>query len=47
MDTIVNALYPLQLQIDRPIHVLPVRADSFEAGKFALYRNAKREGAIL
>jgi predicted nucleotidyltransferase len=45
IQTIVRALYPLQLELpDRPIHALPAAVDDYEAGTFALYRNAQREG---
>jgi predicted nucleotidyltransferase len=47
LRTIVQALYPLQLDSDRPIHALPVAADDFAAGLYALYRNAKAEGVFL
>jgi predicted nucleotidyltransferase len=47
LKTIVDALYPLQLEMDRTIHALPVAQTSFEAGEFALYREAKREGVFL
>ena len=47
LETIVGALYPVQLEIESPIHALPVSARSFEAGTFGIYRNAKREGAFL
>jgi predicted nucleotidyltransferase len=43
----VGALYPLQLGIRSPIHVLPVDAGAFEAGMFALYRHAKKEGIFI
>jgi predicted nucleotidyltransferase len=43
----VEALYPLQLDADFPIHPLPVDEQRFEAGDFALYRNVKREGVVL
>jgi len=42
--TIINALYPLQLEVLRPIHAMPVGAADYEAGEFALYRHAKAEG---
>ena len=35
---IVDALYPLQLEIERPIHALPVAMASFEAGEYAVNR---------
>lgn len=47
LRTIVDALYPLQLQIDRPIHALPAAAEKFHAGESALYRQVKQEGVAL
>lgn len=47
LETIVDALYPVQLEIEAPIHALPVSARSFEAGEYGIYRRAKREGAFL
>ena len=47
LETIVRALYPLQLELDALIHAIPVSGDSFEAGDYGLYRNAKREGVYL
>jgi uncharacterized protein len=47
LEIIVDALYPLQLELESPIHAVPVARESFEAGSFALYRNAKREGVFL
>jgi uncharacterized protein len=47
LDSVVRALYPLQLALDRPIHALPVTASAFEAGDYALYRAARREGRSL
>jgi predicted nucleotidyltransferase len=44
VKTIVKALYPLQLELDAPIHALPVALESFEAGQFGLYRSAQKEG---
>ena len=41
---IIRALYPLQLKIGRTIHSTPVDVQAYQAGQFALYRNAKREG---
>ena len=41
---IIDALYDLQLQILRPIHVTPVDVEAYEDGEYALFRNAKREG---
>jgi predicted nucleotidyltransferase len=47
LDSVVRALYPLQLTLDRPIHALPVSAAACQAGDFALYRHAIREGHPL
>ena len=47
IDRSVDATYPLALEIGRPIHPQPVDAQEFERGDFALYRNAKAEGAML
>jgi uncharacterized protein len=44
LQTIIRALYPLQLEQDRPIHARPVSARAYRAGEYALYRNAQREG---
>ncbi len=40
----IDALYPLVLEVDRPIHARPVDAEAYEAGLFPLFRNVKREG---
>jgi uncharacterized protein len=47
LETIVRALYPLQLEVDRPIHALPVSSEAFEAGQYGIFRNARREGRYL
>ena len=44
LRTIIHTLYPLQFEIGRSIDALPVDITVYEAGEFALYRNAKREG---
>ena len=44
LQTIIDALYPLQLEVCRPIHAMPVSVKAYAAGEFALYRNAKKEG---
>jgi predicted nucleotidyltransferase len=46
LRTSIDALYPLQLDIERPIHAMPVDINVYEAGEFALYQNAKREGIL-
>jgi uncharacterized protein len=47
IGTAVDALYPLQLQVDYPIHALPVTLEHFEAGERLLFRNVAREGIAL
>jgi predicted nucleotidyltransferase len=47
LDTIVEALYPLQLRVDQPIHALPVSSEIFRAAEYGVYRNAQREGSFL
>lgn len=44
LKTAVDALYPLQLELLRPIHAMPVDGEDYEAGEFALLRAAKAEG---
>ena len=44
LRTIIEVLYPLQLEVERPIHALPVDIQLYEAGEFALFRNAQHEG---
>ena len=46
LTAVIHALYPLQLEILRPIHAVPVEARDYEAGAFALYRQAKAEGIV-
>lgn len=43
----IDALYPLVLEIERPIHAKPVDVKVFEAGEFPLYRNARAEGVSV
>jgi len=43
----VEALYPVQLEIDAPIHATPVSAETFDAGEWGVYRSARREGVFL
>ena len=45
---VTNALYPLQLEFpDRDLHIIPVDVAEYEAGDYALYREARREGVLL
>lgn len=47
LETIVRALYPVQLRLERPVHALPVSALSFELAEYGLYREAKQDGIPL
>jgi predicted nucleotidyltransferase len=48
IPTIVDALYPLQLEIpDRPIHALPADAKDFERDRLFFYRSVKDDGVFL
>ncbi|MEZ4303879.1 MAG: nucleotidyltransferase domain-containing protein [Nitrospirales bacterium] len=47
LRTIIKTLYPLQLEIDCPIHAMPVDVNVYEAGEFSWYRNAKEEGMLV
>ena len=40
-------LYPVQLESDRVISVVPVDVKSYARGDYALYRNARAEGVLL
>lgn len=39
-----DVLYPVQLESDRLISVLPADAQSYQDGEYALYRNVRRQG---
>ena len=43
----IDALYPLLLELERPIHALPVDAAAYAEGEFPLYRNARKEGVLV
>jgi predicted nucleotidyltransferase len=47
LEIIIRALYPLQLDLEIPIHALPVSIEQWRRGDFALYRNARRDGVLL
>ena len=46
LQAIIEALYPLQLEVFRPLHAMPVGLNEYEAGEFGLYRRAKKEGIL-
>jgi len=43
----LEALYPLVLELERPIHAVCVDAVVYEAGEYPLYQNAKATGIVL
>ena len=45
--TSVAAVYDIQLEMGRPIHPIPVDKDTYDSGKCALYRTAKKEGIAV
>jgi predicted nucleotidyltransferase len=47
LRTIVDLLYPLQMESERLISAKPALVDEFEEGDLQLYRNAKREGVSV
>lgn len=47
LRTIVDLLYPLQMESEHLISAKPASVDEFEAGELQLYRNAKREGVSV
>jgi len=44
--TAIHALYPLVLELDRPIHAKPVDIRNYEAQEWPLYKEVKREGVM-
>lgn len=44
LRTLIHALYPLELELERLIDATPVDVDVYTAGEFSLYRNAQKEG---
>ncbi len=47
LDASIRAVYPIQLEIERPIHLLPVDCGEYEARGCALYRAIHQEGISL
>lgn len=47
LRTIIDTLYPLQLEVLRPLHAIPVDVNVYEAQEYGLYRNAKKEGIFI
>ena len=44
LGTIIGALYPLQLVMDRVLEAFPVDEADYLRGDYAWYRNAQQEG---
>lgn len=42
-----QVLYPIQLESERLLSVLPVDVAHYDQGAYALYRDAKAEGVLL
>lgn len=47
LRTNIDVLYDLQLEVIRPIHAMPVDVEIFRTGKYAVYRNAQKEGVFV
>jgi len=47
LRTIVELLYPIQLESEILISARPATIDDFEQGRLQLYRNIQREGIRL
>ena len=47
LRTIIELLYPIQLESEHLISTKPVLEDEFRRGTIQLYRNAKSEGVLL
>ena len=45
--TCIRALYPLVLELERPIHSKPTDIRIYEAQEFSLYCEVKREGVLV
>ncbi|HUU09677.1 MAG TPA: nucleotidyltransferase domain-containing protein [Phycisphaerae bacterium] len=47
LETVIRALYPLQLETDRLIDAWPADVKAYEAQEFSIFRRAHREGVLL
>jgi predicted nucleotidyltransferase len=47
LQTIIEALYPLQLAMDRVLEAFPVDEADYLRGEYAWYRNVQKEGIQL
>ena len=44
LNKIIEALYPLQLEMNRVLEAFPVDEADYLRGEYAWYRNAQKEG---
>jgi predicted nucleotidyltransferase len=44
LRTIIDALYPLQLEMDRVLEAFPVDEEDYLRGEYAWYREAQKDG---
>ena len=47
LRSIIDILYPIQLESDQLISAKPVAIDDYEVGSISLYRNVRREGVAI
>ncbi len=47
LRSIIELLYPIQLESDRLISAKPALLAEYESGSIQLYRNARRDGILL
>ncbi|RJO67856.1 MAG: nucleotidyltransferase domain-containing protein [Myxococcales bacterium] len=47
LDRLLEALYPIEKESGMALSPVPVDAEDFRAGRFALFRHAAREGIAL
>lgn len=47
IDRLVDLLYPLQLESQQLISVIPASADAYARGEIQLYRNVQAEGVAV
>jgi predicted nucleotidyltransferase len=45
--TCIRALYPLVLELERPIHAKPTDVLAYEAQEMPLYQNVRQEGILV
>ena len=45
--TCIRALYPLVLELERPIHAKPTDVVTYEAQETPLYQNVRQEGILV